>query len=362
MRDHRVTDGGWLIASSRLSVSAALTLLLLVACGTTSEDDGDDLASDADAGADTDLGADADLNEGDCEGVAGATAVGPEGGVLEFEDVWLVIPPGALSTATTVCMLASNASVPDVTTYSPVLSLRPAGLVFDEPVTVSFPKPAEDVSLAVFWSRPADEPGVMQQLPSFVRGDRIEAFARHFSVVYLAAPNSAQSSIACCTPQDPSLYTDDQCLYAPNACDTSICTLSPGTCPAPTNPCCSAIDSADDYLPLGCANILVATECTSGPPGDHCQWNATCGPDVTPPLPCCAVVNPASPPPGSGPCVSQTAYGDCTGLAPYCQWNASAACVVPDPCCVPIDPLNDLPGAGCGALGPYQLCVHTPQC
>jgi hypothetical protein len=362
MRDHRVTDGGWLIASSRLSVSAALTLLLLVACGTTSEDDGYDLASDADAGADTDLGADADLNEGDCEGVAGATAVGPEGGVLEFEDVWLVIPPGALSTATTVCMLASNASVPDVTTYSPVLSLRPAGLVFDEPVTVSFPKPAEDVSLAVFWSRPADEPGVMQQLPSFVRGDRIEAFARHFSVVYLAAPNSAQSSIACCTPQDPSLYTDDQCLYAPNACDTSICTLSPGTCPAPTNPCCSAIDSADDYLPLGCANILVATECTSGPPGDHCQWNATCGPDVTPPLPCCAVVNPASPPPGSGPCVSQTAYGDCTGLAPYCQWNASAACVVPDPCCVPIDPLNDLPGAGCGALGPYQLCVHTPQC
>ncbi len=87
---------------------------------------------------------------------AGATAsltVGAGGGTLELEDLELHVPAGAVAAGTVITVTVESAAPPaPFTGFSPVFRFEPAGLVFDEPVTVRLPFDGDPAVASVFWT------------------------------------------------------------------------------------------------------------------------------------------------------------------------------------------------------------------
>lgn len=117
-----------------------------------------------------------------CTSTEQATStVGPAGGSLEFAQVALVVPEGALSGSTEISIREMADDPPSGhVAYSKIYRFEPEGLVFARPVTVSFSFSGDPASVAVFWT---DEGAAefFERLGGEVRGQEIVAFVTHFS-------------------------------------------------------------------------------------------------------------------------------------------------------------------------------------
>jgi len=81
----------------------------------------------------------------------GHAVIGPEGGVLEFGELTLTIPPGAVPVATTLS--ARRIPTPDVEGFSgPWFEVEPTGLRFEKPVKVHVAHHGGTIIFS-FWSR-----------------------------------------------------------------------------------------------------------------------------------------------------------------------------------------------------------------
>ncbi|MCZ7679048.1 MAG: hypothetical protein M5U28_09965 [Sandaracinaceae bacterium] len=79
--------------------------------------------------------------------------MGAEGGTLELEDLELRVPAGAVAAGTVITVTVESAAPPaPFTGFSPVFRFEPAGLVFDEPVTVRLPFDGDPAVASVFWT------------------------------------------------------------------------------------------------------------------------------------------------------------------------------------------------------------------
>lgn len=87
---------------------------------------------------------------------AGTTAsltVGAEGGTLALEDLELHVPAGAAAAGTVITVTVEGGAPPaPFSAFSPVFRFEPAGLVFDEPVTVRLPFEGDPAVASVFWT------------------------------------------------------------------------------------------------------------------------------------------------------------------------------------------------------------------
>ncbi len=140
-------------------------------------DAGEDAQSDAEVDAPTDAQADVPVGDGGTV----ASTVGPSGGTVAVgENGSLEIPPGALSEEVEITVTATPDEAPrQYVQFSPVYRFGPAGLSFDQPVTVRIPVAAPPFGAAVLWSRAA-EPGFERLATTFEDGFAV-AQVQHFS-------------------------------------------------------------------------------------------------------------------------------------------------------------------------------------
>lgn len=85
--------------------------------------------------------------------------IGPAGGTVTLlSGATLVIPPGALSQDVDISVIQTGLGVPQdlaVTSLSAIYQFSPDGLVFNLPVTVSFPVTGNASDATVYWTLPA---------------------------------------------------------------------------------------------------------------------------------------------------------------------------------------------------------------
>lgn len=110
-------------------------------------------------------------------------SIGPEGGTLSLSNgPALEIGTGVLASATTLTVGVTSTTAPmpsDAQPVGPVYEFGPSGLVFSDPVTVTFPVPPGTTNPAVFWTTP--DGTAFESIGGVVSGSTIEAQVTHFS-------------------------------------------------------------------------------------------------------------------------------------------------------------------------------------
>ncbi|MDQ3036129.1 MAG: hypothetical protein M3Y87_27255 [Myxococcota bacterium] len=116
------------------------------------------------------------------------------GGELALAGVVLRIPEGALPSATTITITATDATPPSwLSASSPVLRFEPEGLSFDAPIELRIPFTGDAESVSVFWS--AREGGAFVPRSTRVEGGIAIAESTHFSQAFVG---TACEGEGCC--------------------------------------------------------------------------------------------------------------------------------------------------------------------
>jgi hypothetical protein len=117
--------------------------------------------------------------------------IGPNGGTVSACGSVLAIPPGALTTTTTISMSCDPlATVPGFVLDSPLYRFAPDGLTFARPATATLAFAAPPgTSPALYWSRPG---GGYAAIASSVQGVYVVASIGHFSTGFVGALVAAQ--------------------------------------------------------------------------------------------------------------------------------------------------------------------------
>jgi hypothetical protein len=117
-----------------------------------------------------------------------------EGGTIELDDFVIDFPPGAVDADTMVTVTVSDEPVPGTFTgYSPIFEFGPAGLTFDEPVSVRMPFDGPGGLATVFWTVAGGAAYV--PLRTSVDGDVAIAEATHFSSAFVGTACAGED---CC--------------------------------------------------------------------------------------------------------------------------------------------------------------------
>ncbi len=95
-----------------------------------------------------------------------ANVIGPAGGTVDFEEVSLVIPPGALDRDVEIGVAVRQGTIDDFERLSAVYEFSPAGLVFQAPATLNFTLRAADPDARVFHAATAESP--LEEVPGAV--------------------------------------------------------------------------------------------------------------------------------------------------------------------------------------------------
>lgn len=132
---------------------------------------------------------------GDPGGASGTAVVTPSAGgsVSIPSGPTLVVPAGAVTSATEVAVAAAPSPAPNGTT---LWKFSPDGTTFAKPVRVSLPVPAGQGAVAVYWSKPGSATE-FESLGGSVEGGAITVAISHFSVGFVGP---ACSEGAACTP------------------------------------------------------------------------------------------------------------------------------------------------------------------
>ena len=186
-------------------------------------------------------------------------SVGSAGGVLTGNGVAITIPPGALSSSTTIEIVKDPAGPPAAyVALSPLFRFAPDGLTFARPATVSFVTSANTPGGRVFWSTAG---GGYQLLPTTWSGTTASAEVQHFSggFVGFVSPSvdggPGDGGVPVTDASQPLGAVGDSC---------NVSTVVPGL---PYLPCQSNLECLGGI----CAN--------PGPSG-YCDDNAECDPNT----------------------------------------------------------------------------------
>jgi hypothetical protein len=119
-------------------------------------------------------------------GPTGTTTVTPSGGtVTTSAGVSLTVPAGAVTTDTPITVTVLADPPPDSTAVGPIYDFQPSGLVFAQPITLTFPIPPGTTDVEVYWTTP-DGTGY-EPVGGAIVGDTIQAQVTHFSRGFVAA-------------------------------------------------------------------------------------------------------------------------------------------------------------------------------
>ena len=234
---------------------APLALLLAAACGESSVapvlDTGTgrgrtDIASFPDAGSDaptdvteagTDLGGtdiveDADLPQPDLDATLDADvpegAIGPEGGRIDFDGGWIIVPPGALEDFTIISVTPEFDDIPSGFDIEGVVwRFEPNALEFDRStevcLTVDGIRPA---NMTLHWTRRGST-GIFDSIASSPVGGAVCGQTDHFSLGFLGRLTDPACDGLDCQPTPAECPTDTSVI--PSVLGTCI----GGTCAYP---------------------------------------------------------------------------------------------------------------------------------
>lgn len=106
--------------------------------------------------------------------------VGPEGGTIVLDGATVTFPAGALATATSITIAATDEAAPaGHTALSPIFECAPSGLAFEPKVTMAMKFVADGTTPTMFWSSGADP--TFTDVGGSVEGDVMSAGVAHFS-------------------------------------------------------------------------------------------------------------------------------------------------------------------------------------
>lgn len=106
--------------------------------------------------------------------------VGPEGGTIVLDGATVTFPAGALPSATSITIAATDEAPPEGhTALSRVFKCDPSGLAFDPKVTMAMKFVADGKQPTMFWSSGADP--TFTDVGGTVEGDVMSAGVAHFS-------------------------------------------------------------------------------------------------------------------------------------------------------------------------------------
>jgi hypothetical protein len=165
--------------------------------------------------------------------------VGEAGGVLSVGDVTLEIPPGALSSQTSVTITRTADPAPQA--YEPASALYrfdPDGLVFAKPATVGFAAMAPSVIAAIVWSTGAD---AFAPLPTTFADGRARAGVSHFSRGFLGTPACAHAT-SCAEEGAACTFFEARCdgAHPSEKRDDCTCAMGAWSCAVHATPCVGA--------------------------------------------------------------------------------------------------------------------------
>jgi hypothetical protein len=161
--------------------------------------------------------------------VPAVATVPPTGGtVTSGSGVSVAAPPGAVQTATTITVTQVVGPTPPEAgnVVSPVYEFGPNGLVFAQPLTITFPLPPGLVDPVVYWS---NDNGIgYAALPGTIVGNTIQVTVTHFSSGFVGGRNYCSTNPgAACQGTSPcrasACQPDGNCLEQANLPDGSSC-------------------------------------------------------------------------------------------------------------------------------------------
>jgi hypothetical protein len=111
--------------------------------------------------------------------------IGPAGGSITNCGARLDVPPGALSSVTTIIVWCDpGGDVPSYALRSPLYGFTPSGLAFAAPATVSIDFTGTSAGATIYWSQPSGAD--YAPLLSTVQGSRVIANINHFSTGFVS--------------------------------------------------------------------------------------------------------------------------------------------------------------------------------
>jgi hypothetical protein len=251
--------------------------------------------------------------------------VPPTGGtVTTGSGVSVAAPAGAVQTATTITVTQVVGSPPPeaANAVSPVYEFGPAGLVFAQPLMVSFPIPPGITDPVVYWSN-ANGIGYAA-LPGTIVGNTIQVAVSHFSSGFVGVRN--------------------------------YCALNPGTACQGTNPCRASACQVDGSC-LEQASLVDGSACSTGTActqGETCTAGACGGgfPVCTPTGGGLVYAYPNSWPMISGAVATETVTRDAVGQIVAVEVDVMVTASDPDGDDLTYVWTSDCTGAGTGFTGP----------
>ncbi len=119
--------------------------------------------------------------------------VGPSGGTLVLEGLTIEVPPGALDHEVTIAVTRGASSEDGYVVDGSVYSFSPAGLQFDEPITVTFPRAPSHES-SVYWTTASGDDHTFERLATTATSKTATAHPTHFSRGFLGWQDTSVGS------------------------------------------------------------------------------------------------------------------------------------------------------------------------
>jgi hypothetical protein len=110
--------------------------------------------------------------------------VGPNGGTLVLEGLTIEVPPGALDHEVTIAVTRGASTEDGYVIDGNVYSFSPAGLQFDKPIAVTFPR-AQSHESSVFWTTASGDDHTFERLATTATSSAATAHPTHFSRGFL---------------------------------------------------------------------------------------------------------------------------------------------------------------------------------
>lgn len=151
----------------------------------------------------------------DADAVPPGVQVGPEGSTFTLNGVVVTIPPGAVSTSTTINVTEDSTTPPGYVVDGKVYRFSPTGLHFAVPVTITLP--AQPAAKTIYWSLDGNE-NAYESLPTTYDTAGATTKISHFSSGFVG---TSSTGVTCVTKTAVMADT------APGNCITTMLVESP---------------------------------------------------------------------------------------------------------------------------------------